>query len=60
MTENRRIPTEQFRAILDLYMAADPSPVDEEADERCQRFLAEEASRYGYDGWVAAYHEVEP
>lgn len=54
-----RIPTAEYRALLDLYMAADPSPVDDETDETVQKFLANEAARYGYDGWIEAYHEVE-
>lgn len=55
-----RLTGEQFRAMLNLYMASDPSPVNEEDDGEIWGLLATECDARGIDDWVVAYHEFRP
>lgn len=55
-----RLTDEEFRALLNLYMASDPPPVSQEDDETFHHLLATECDARGIDGWVVAYHEFRP
>ena len=54
---------EQFRALLDLFICADPWPVPkingkvpDNSHEVIEELLNEEARKVGYSDWVDAYH----
>lgn len=55
-----RLTDEEFRALLNLYMASDPSPVSEEDDGEIWHLLATECDARNIDNWVVAYHEFRP
>ena len=46
----------QFRALLNLFMCADPWPSFNCDRDVILSLLEEEAKRYGYSDWVEAYH----
>lgn len=52
------ISKELLGALCALYMASDPSPLSSRADLMVEEFLAHCAGEYGYDGWVAAFHDL--
>lgn len=55
--QESRLNNYEFRALLDLFMASDPTPLKSDADEIVARLLYGEAQARGYDTWTIAYHE---
>jgi len=54
------IRREDLRALLDLYMCSDPWPLTTDGShEAVGGFLDGAARRFGYEGWVVAYHELK-
>lgn len=49
----------EFRALLTLFMASDPTPLSEEEDKEVGNMLDRESNKRGYDSWVVAYHEFK-
>lgn len=47
---------EHFRALLDLIMCSDPSPVDARTDQLVRAWADEESKRWGFADWIDAYH----
>ena len=47
---------EEFRAMLDLYMVSDPWPLEDREHKIIGDMLDREAGKFGYEGWVEAYH----
>ena len=67
------VSAEEFRALLDLYMCSDPWPVrtpipgyadryrvDDMNKALCEEFLQALSRKFGFSGWVDAYHEFKP
>lgn len=52
-------PGAVLRALLDLRMASDPTPLTSEQDQAVTEWLSEVSHERGYGGWVDAYHEFE-
>ena len=48
-----------FRALLDAYMCADPTPWPSDVDDILTDELQEESRVRGYNSWVDAYHNFE-
>ena len=46
-----------FRALLDLFMASDPCPIDRMMGHFIRKELDRQADFWGYEDWVEAYHE---
>lgn len=57
-TQTRPKFDREFRLMLDLFMASDPSPLSAEADEELRKLLDRRAQKFGYDGWVEAFHRL--
>ena len=49
----------EFRALLDLFMASDPWPLDDAANETVERLLDRTAQTLNYPTWVEAFHSKE-
>lgn len=49
---------EELGAFCNLVMCSDPSPVSPEDLSAIKRVLDREAQRYGFTGWVDAYHKL--
>lgn len=46
----------EFRAMLDLFMASDPTPLTKEQDESLRMWLDKESRARGFNSWVDAFH----
>jgi len=61
LQERDAISDEAFRELLNLFMVADPWPLEDEKSKAVIfGFLCAEASKRGYDDWIEAYHDFEP
>jgi hypothetical protein len=49
-----------FRALLNLVMCSDPSPVSPDDDKAIRDCLDEESKRRGFSDWIDAYHRFKP
>jgi hypothetical protein len=50
-----------FRSLLDLFMASDPWPLDDDKSRGVLfGFICAEASKRGYSDWIEAYHDFNP
>lgn len=47
-----------FRAICEMIMCADPTPLSRADDARVTTWADARANEYGYPGWIAAYHQI--
>lgn len=56
-TLNSLIDDAEFKALLNLFMSADPFPASEEDHEKLLVLLNRESQRRGYDGWIEAFHD---
>lgn len=50
---------EAFRALLDIFMCADPWP-SHAPQQPLEDFLNKEAKAHGYETWIDAYHGFVP
>lgn len=50
----------QFRALLNLVMASDPTPLSDEEDDTVRDLLANEAHKRGFMDWIEAFHDFQP
>lgn len=50
---------QEFRALMNLVMASDPSPLSLREDDILNILLDKEAEERGYDSWYVAYHEFQ-
>lgn len=50
------VKREHFRALLDLIMCSDPSPMDARTDQLVRDWANEESKRWGFADWIDAYH----
>ena len=48
----------EFRLMLDLTMASDPSPLSEVDDDALRRFLDARARASGFEDWIEAFHRL--
>lgn len=48
----------EYRALLDLTMASDPSPLSDRLDRVLRGYLDRHAHALGYADWIEAYHYV--
>jgi hypothetical protein len=53
------VKDEPFRALMNLVMASDPSPVEADEDGEITKLLDGEARKRGYDNWIVAFHEFK-
>lgn len=51
---------EQFRALMNLIMLSDPTPLPQPEDEAIQQLADEEAQKRGFLNWIEAYHRFLP
>ena len=49
---------DEFKALLSLFMASDPSPVSDEEDVLVRELLNRISYEQGFDSWEIAFHEV--
>jgi len=47
---------QEFRALLNLFMSADPWPASTEDHTVIEDMLNKEAEAHKYDGWIEAFH----
>lgn len=57
-TDGARLTQNEFVALMNLMMTADPFPAADRDEEIIERLLASEAARRGFGGWYEAYHEM--
>ena len=51
--------SEQFRALLNLWMCSDPWPTSHPSDQKhIEALLDEESEKRGYKDTIGAYHEA--
>lgn len=55
----RALKDEEYRALLDLTMASDPTPLTKEAEGHLKSLLDREARARGHQSWEVAYHEFQ-
>lgn len=55
-----QIGEERLRVLMDLSMCSDPWPLSHAARDLIDDWLNEQAFALGFDGWIDAYHRLEP
>lgn len=47
-----------LKALCNLLMCSDPTPVSSEDDAALTAFADAESRHHGYDGWIVAFHMI--
>lgn len=57
-SERLKISRDEFRHLLDLFMASDPWPLDDREHGAIQDMLNRFSKEHGFRSWTAAYHHM--
>lgn len=49
----------EFKALMGLFICADPTPLPEAENAAVQEFLNRAAVEHDFSGWIDAYHRLE-